>query len=671
MHRLLLAISALFLSCLTSFGQDVELRDSLRASVKTDTRKVARTLGGLSTDVKGIRAVVSPLGEGDPVKWVQGLPGIAIGADGTATFYVRGGNAGNNLFSLDGVPVYGYSHLLGLTTAVPQSVMGDVTLSKGGFDGSESNFTASHLKIESRLPKEDGATSVAINNFLISASDERRISERTSYISSARISPLGLEYGLVNGMLPDLLGGLSNFRAGVGDLYGKVHTELGSGRTLDFSAMGSLDSYSFSPDGETDDSMGWSNAFAQMRYRSSGSTAADYGLYINHYGTFQKQDKIYHGEWNHLRLDSDLTELSASVGWVHGTSGPLSVSWGTRVRGSLFRPGRVASVTNAARTVLANAYLQICYDIPEILEAKVYIRGNAFANISRKDRTNDHGNRFDPEGGASVRVHIGPHLSLEASADRTVQYYHTLEGLPVGWSLDMIVPSGARIAPETAMQANFGGTMNLGHHSVSIGGFHKRMDNLVYYRYSQSLFSGGMADWIDNVDQGQGQSYGGEFLYEFQQADWYARVAYTLSRTDRSGFPNICDGGVFNARFDRRHVLNATAQWKGVSAAFTLQSGHWENGASQKYDMTVPGAEWVADYYSGVNDYHMPTVLRLDLGYGFSFRRGNLSHDVNIGVCNVTNHFNPFMIYYEAATDSWKQLALLPILPNFSWRVEF
>ena len=64
-------------------------------------------------------------------------------------------------------------------------------------------------------------------------------------------------------------------------------------------------------------------------------------------------------------------------------------------------------------------------------------------------------------------------------------------------------------------------------------------------------------------------------------------------------------------------------------------------------------------------------VLRLDLGYQFTFTSGKLDHEVNIGVCNVTNHFNPFMIYYEAKTGTWKQLALLPILPNFSWRVYF
>lgn len=40
-------------------------------------------------------------------------------------------------------------------------------------------------------------------------------------------------------------------------------------------------------------------------------------------------------------------------------------------------------------------------------------------------------------------------------------------------------------------------------------------------------------------------------------------------------------------------------------------------------------------------------------------------------VCNVTNHFNPFMLYFDTRTESWKEIALLPILPNLSWRIEF
>ena len=117
----------------TMSEQEQDRHDTLTAAVKSDSRRVVERLGKLSTGLEGVRRVISPLGEGDPIRWAQGLPGVSTGADGTTAFYVRGGNVGNNLITLDGVPVYGYSHLLGLTTIIPQDVMSETSLLKGGF----------------------------------------------------------------------------------------------------------------------------------------------------------------------------------------------------------------------------------------------------------------------------------------------------------------------------------------------------------------------------------------------------------------------------------------------------------------------------------------------------------------------------------------------------------
>ena len=35
------------------------------------------------------------------------------------------------------------------------------------------------------------------------------------------------------------------------------------------------------------------------------------------------------------------------------------------------------------------------------------------------------------------------------------------------------------------------------------------------------------------------------------------------------------------------------------------------------------------------------------------------------------NHFNPFTIYYDSDTKEWKELALLPVLPTFCYRIFF
>ena len=172
------------LSCMSLSAQTAEWQDTLNAAVKTDVRRIEMALGHISTDIEGVRAVVSPMGEGDPIRWAQGMPGVTTGADGTTSMYVRGGNAGNNMFTLDGVPVYGYSHILGLTTIIPNNIMESVDLCKGGFDGPENNFTAGHMRIVTKRPESKQHTSFAVNNFLASASTEGPVGKKLSYLVS-------------------------------------------------------------------------------------------------------------------------------------------------------------------------------------------------------------------------------------------------------------------------------------------------------------------------------------------------------------------------------------------------------------------------------------------------------------------------------------------------------
>lgn len=673
MKNNLLFLFAIFSIAFSANAQNTESIDSI-ASVhtlpdvmKTGLRHEKLTINKLETNVTGVRSVISPLGEGDPIKWVQNLPGVTTGADGTTAFYVRGSNMGNNLFSLDGVPVYGYSHLLGMTTIVPQSVMQDVSLTKGGFDGRDNNFTAAHLEVVSKTPVEIRQNSVALNTFLFSAESEGSINEDLSYIISARISPLTWEYRAIQSALPSLLGDLDDFSAGVGDIYAKIHWNINPQQKIFASVMGSMDKYSFIRNVDSDESMGWKNGIVMLRWHFDGErTKANISTSYNYYSSEQKQDKVFRGKENHLSLLSTLKEATIDANGIKNKTERLKIGYGLKGKFATFEPGQVASVRNKSEVMLVDAYLQAEYSFQERLDFKAFARINYYSNKQ------DDGNNIDPEAGASIRWNINRHFAVEGTFDRLVQYYHTLEGLPVGWSLDMIVPTVGNVSPETSLQGGLNIEANFNHHSFSIGGYYKALDNLVYFNHAQDLFSGGLAAWQEDVTIGQGKSYGCEFLYTFQHRDIYARASYTWSKTDRSGFDNINDGNTFHARFDRTHVLNLFGQWKEFSAAFTLQSGHWENGAPKIYTMhVIGGEEWEAQYFDGVNNYHMPMIIRLDLGYQHSFMTGNLQHELNLGICNATNHFNPFMLYYDADKESWTELALLPILPTFSYKVTF
>ena len=657
----------------SAYSQMTEVNDSiasvrtLPAVMKTELRHEKLRINKLETNVTGLRSVISPLGEGDPFKWVQSLPGVTTGADGTIALYVRGSNMGNNLFSLDGVPVYGYSHLFGITTIVLQSAIQNVSLTKGGFDGKVNNFTAAHLNIDSKTPVQDRQTSVGLNTFLLSADSEGQVCEGLTYLVSARISPLTWEYRAVRSSIASILGDLEDFKARVGDVYAKLHWNISQRQQLSASGMISMDDYSFTRNVDSNESMDWKNAIALLRWQFVGNrTEANISASYNYYSSKQKQDKIFRGKENHLSLLSSLKEATVDVDAKTRINEKFKIGYGAKAKLATFEPGQAASIRNKSDVTLADAFVQGEYSIPERLDIK------AFARINHYSNNQDDSKYTDPEAGASIRWSLNRHFAVEGTFDRLVQYYHTLEGLPVGWSLDMIVPTVGNVAPETSLQGGLNFEMNLGHHSLSLGGYYKTLDSLVYYKYAQDLFSSGMAAWQDNVSIGQGRSYGCELLYTFQNRVFYARASYTWSKTERSGFEDINDGETFHARFDRTHVLNLFGQWKDFSAAFTLQSGHWENGAPKVYMMHVIGGEdWEAQYYNGVNNLHMPMIIRLDLGYQHTFRTRCLQHELNFGICNATNHFNPFMIYYDADKESWNELSLLPILPTFSYRIMF
>lgn len=643
--------------------------DTLTAAVKTDRLRTVRNTGSLRSDLPGIRGIISPLGEGDPLRWVQTLPGVASGADGTSALYVRGGNLGNNLISLDGVPVYGYSHLLGLTTVIPQDAIEDVELSKGGFEGRQGNFTSSHLRINTKIPGRDGKeTYASLNNFLVSAGWENKVNDKLSYGVSARISPLTYEYRAFRNKLPGLLSGFDDFRARVGDIYGRMAWKVNPRSQVDAFILGSLDRYRFTDPGGADESMGWGNGIVSVAYsRQAGHIHTSICAYVNRYSSSEIWSKKYRSYWQHISLRSQLTEFSLSAEQIRHLAGPLVLSYGLNLKEAIFNPGQVAGISHKSNAFLSTLWVQGNMKFSDKLSLMTTLRGNVYTRFRAGETV------FVPDAGLSVKWSPGKHISIEATLDRTSQYYHTLEGMPTGWSIDLLVPSGKTIRPETAFQAYSGMDLLFGKHNLTVGAFHKRMNGLVINKYAESLFSGSLAEWEDQADTGKGFSYGAESLYEYLGKDFQARVSYTWSKTWREGFASILDGAPFHARFDRTHVLYAAAFWKGFNAAFTYQSGHWENGMAQQAVMHVLGEEWIAKYLTegGINDYHMPDIIRLDIGYRFSFNAWGLDHEVNLGVCNVTNHFNPFMLYFNGTTEEWQEIALLPILPNFSYRISF
>lgn len=674
-------------------AQDREtLRDTLPASLKVGERGSSEKLPGtFTTDLAALRGkALSPVGENDAVKYAMTRPGVASGAEGFSAFFARGGNLGNNLFTLDGVRIYGFSHLLGLTTSVPEAAFSSMDFCIGGFSGETGGMTASHIALHSpHLNPDKLHGSVSLSTTFASASVTAPVwKDKVSILVAGRWSPFGVAYGLLKRGF-DRDGYMPGLSLGVWDLYAKAGWNVAPGHELAISCFSSRDSYDIGFPGTAYD-LGWDNNMGHLSYRwESGPTTLRADASYNRFRNRMEHKAEIAGDANLLQLQTKVAELNFSLAAEHRLlEGKLCLSEGLKHQRGRMSPASAKSsessvavladapfTESVSRPVLTSGFVQLDGSFGPV-DLMADLRGNYYRNNA--ERRPDRYSGFAAEVSGRARWRIVSMLALEMTYDNRVQFDHTLEGTPMGWSMDVIVPATKQLPPERSEQVYGGLSVSFPGHLVTAGAFVKRMQNLVYYTDAKALFTAAAYGWSDNAQVGSGTSRGLEFCYDgnLSSAGLSWNLAYTWSKTDRS-FPGINDGNVFPARYDRRHVLNAGAQWKGFSAMFTLQSGHWETVAAGQFMGYLPdGQEVRLDWFSHPNNWQIPAYIRLDIGYTADFISGQgssrpLTHSLTAGVFNVLNRHNPSMLTYDSAAKTWNLISLFPIMPSLKYSLTF
>ena len=112
---------------------DNTLEEIVVLSDKMETGFQSSRMGANNIPLTHIKNTPALLSEADVLKSIQLLPGIQGGITGTSGLYVRGGSPDQNLYLLDGVPLYNVDHTLGiLSIFTPESVK-KVDLYKSSF----------------------------------------------------------------------------------------------------------------------------------------------------------------------------------------------------------------------------------------------------------------------------------------------------------------------------------------------------------------------------------------------------------------------------------------------------------------------------------------------------------------------------------------------------------
>ena len=119
--------------CIPAEAQDAEMTDTLARAVISSSRPAIASTGLKRFDGGELLGGAAILGSPDVVKFLQNLPGVASGMELMSGLYVRGGDCSDNLFMLDGVPLFQVSHLAGIFSSFNTDVIESLDFYESGF----------------------------------------------------------------------------------------------------------------------------------------------------------------------------------------------------------------------------------------------------------------------------------------------------------------------------------------------------------------------------------------------------------------------------------------------------------------------------------------------------------------------------------------------------------
>lgn len=664
-------------------------------------------------------------GETDPVRIAYLLPGVQTGTDGVEGMHVRGGEPGQNLTLIDGVPIYYTAHAAGLFSIFNSNAISSVRLVKGGFPARYGGRTSSVLDIRTRDGnKREFKGGVDVGMLTTRMSVEGPIvKDKSSFILSARKSFINWYLKPFSRIIKSSNGDDGSTGYDFHDINAKVNYRFSdkdkiyltyyqgadnfinegyAGDTLDLKGPnGLLLSYFFPQRYEERFDWGnkltafkWNHVFNNQLVANITASYSNLDVELNfderdsvillNTGAYQhrKYEGIFQSNIEETALRADFDYIPFDRSYVRfGVSGSIrNMANGIIVSQDTFLDNDLGVEILNIQTHEYDFYVENEYQLRDDLFinaglrlSNMHVRGKAYHSLQPR---------------ISAHWQVNPRFSFLASASKMTQFLHLLSPSGLGLPSDIWVPSTNRIKPQNTWQGVGGVKVNLEKDlHLRVEGYYKRMDNLLTYSEGANFFN----NWETNVTQGKGEAYGMEVMVRKTKGRTSGWLAYTLAWSERQ-FEFVNNGEPFPFKYDRRHDLKVVAAhrvnpWLELTANWTLSSGFRFTFPRGSIPLTVPGTgdtekiEVILPYYEGKNATSMPVYHRLDLGANMTFYSGNLLHIFNVGVYNAYYRQNPLYIRVRSTYSDENntltevpelvQVSLIPITPSFNYSIRF
>ncbi len=663
-------------------------------------------------------------GEADLLRLGHTLPGVQTGTDGFGGISVRGGNVDQNLFLMDGVPVYNAMHGAGVYSVYNASAVRSVQLSKGVFPAQYGGRISSVWDVQTKEGNSNffqGEMDLGLTSGSLTLEGPIHKGKGSFFLSGRRAF-----FDFYSEPITRRLRKENNVDGSIGyyffDLNMKTNYRLSQKDRVYLSYYQGKDFFSDRYDQfqwfndtlvalKDNEDIEWGNKIASLRWNHTYNTKLFGNTSLTFSRYFYRSEKLIDLEnlKNDLRIRrdidfskyfSEIKDVSFKTDFDYAASPMHQFRFGASATRHRFQPGIINfNQSTIVGTIELDTlgetdkqplesneydlYVQDEMKFGRLIELNIGLRASG---LSVNDKF-----YFSPQPRILLSYFVDKNLSFHASAGRVTQFLHLLSPSSFGLPKDLWVSATEKVPPQQSWQYVLGVKRKVatGLH-LTLEAYYKTMKNLIVFK-NLFLERINAQNWQEPeaISFGKGWSYGAEALLQWENEKASAWLSYTLAKSERQFDKEINGGRKFPTRLDRRHNFNLQFLYKfnqkwEFSLGFVFATGAAFTFPLTEYVFVQPPGSPPIDIVTtpqpvdNLNDYRLPAYHKLDLSLNHYFWQRKSRHAIRIGVFNAYDRRNPL---YYSLRDRFNengelerqiiQVSLLPIFPTLRYSLEF
>lgn len=693
-----------------------EQHDTLNESVVTalvDPKRNATQTGLKRIDSKDLNSGFALFSTPDVIKTLQLMPGVSSGTELLSGFYVHGGDGTDNLFLLDGVPIYQMSHLLGLFSSFNTDVIGSMDFYKSGFPARYGSKLSSVVDVTTR----DGNFEEFHGTFAVGLIDGRFQLEgplwkgKTSFNFGLRRTwtetlsvPIIAYINKMEGNTNDPYGDYkskTNLRYAFTDLNAKITHKFSNTNILSANFYTGRDVFRFYDDYErnftdgtysrdiTDMNISWGNVLGSLNWNyefndsmSMRNMAYYSGSLSGMNFTDQSIDIPGNDVTSGVFMNSDVHNIGLKSDFYHVPDLRHKLRYGGTLQYHIYSPNMTAK-TDLIENNVSTSYTAYADSLRyDTFEGSIYAEDEIAVTDAFSVNAGLRYNVYATQGKAwhsveprlAVKYTFNDHITTKASYTEMSQPSHLISSLYLDLPTNAWLPSTAKVRPARSREVAGGLYTELAHNMhLNLEGWYKHMYNLIEYAGAYNIFPP-LNGWEELYKNGKGRSWGAELDFGYDNGRTEANVYYTLSWSQRK-FDDFYPEW-YRDRNDNRHKLTLMAKHK-FGKRFELY-GAWNWHSGNRITLATHDADG-KEVYLEPNNAKLPDYHRLDLGFNFvkTTKRGNTSI-WNLSLYNaycranaITGELDWRTLGNERFAYYGMAIGVIPIVPTFSYTLKF